>query len=72
LYCFHASGEIDSSSHWVIETGTSRAWLTTLRTTAGSSTGVEYRYCGPEVSAAAVFSTAVVGIFLAVVVMTGY
>jgi hypothetical protein len=39
LYCFHASGEIDNSSCWVMETGTSRARLTTLRTMAGSSTG---------------------------------
>jgi hypothetical protein len=41
VYCFCTSGEMESSSHWVMETGTSRAWLTTLRMTAGSSMGVE-------------------------------
>jgi hypothetical protein len=39
---------------------------------AGSSTGVEYQYCGPEVSEAAVFLTAAVVIFLLTeAVMTG-
>jgi hypothetical protein len=41
LYCFCASGEIESSSHWVMEMGTLRAQLTTLRVTAGSLMGVE-------------------------------
>jgi hypothetical protein len=44
LYCFRASGEMARSLHWVMETGMSRAWLTTLWMMVGSSMGVVYGF----------------------------